>query len=459
MKIRTYFERFTIRIKQKIKFVTLWTLSLFLNGENPGSVTNSYELVINSNILPNSKFNPFKIQEIWSFSDRLWQLGRYKDSVKVRKEILENIYAINGIEEAKYFPPLLSAGFVNVIGHLGFLGNHLQAQKDNILTSGSRYLLSNKGIANKYIFNDLAQHFEIIPSHNGTLWSELPGVWHLVERLQLIRSEDGFIDLYELTEKVYSNNKITRMTPIIHFDDQIRIDSLNILKRYNFSSSDWFVCLHIRNSHDANDRRNQELDDYLPAVNEIIRRGGFVIRIGNKSMDALPSNPKIIDLLDDNLDQKLLHAFALANAKFMLGTTSGPALIPSLYGIPTLVTNLTSIARNSLSSSAGSFYLPKKVKIISGNYLSLAEILTRPESYSEATISELKKAGLELVNNSAEEILEATIEMFNNLDKGVFSKDLFPSAQAVNQIRNNHYAISRGYISESFISLNKFWLN
>ena len=459
MRFLSNYKIYPIIIKQKIKFAILWTISFVLSGENPGSVANSCEIVLNSNILPNRKFNPFKIQESWSYSDRLWHLGQYKDSVRLRKEILENIYLINGIRNSNYFPPILSAGFVNFIGHLGLLGNHIQAQRDNVLASGPRYLLSNRSIANKYIFNDLAKHFEVIPSDNGTAWCETPNLWHTVERLQLIRSAEDFIDPYELAEMVYTNNSITRLTPIIDFDEKVKNDALDKLKKYGFSSSDWFVCLHVRNSGMVEDRRNQEIKDYLPAVYEIIKRGGFVIRIGNKTMDAMPSNPRIIDLIEENSDQKLLHAFALANSKFMLGTTSGPASIPCIYGIPTLVSNCTSIARNTLSSSMGSFYLPKKMKNISGNYLSLSEMLVQSDSYSEMSISELRNIGLELVNNSSREILEATIEMFHNLEKDGASRNFFPSAKAVNQIRDKNGAISRGYISETFISSNNSWLN
>ena len=108
----------------------------------------------------------------------------------------------------------------------------------------------------------------------------------------------------------------------------------------------WFVCLHVRTAGffqevaaHRNSLRNAEIGSYLPAVEAIVRRGGWVVRIGDATMPALPEMPGLVDYAHSALKSDWMDVYLLGAARFFLGTTSGPWVVAHAFGTPVAMTN------------------------------------------------------------------------------------------------------------------------
>ena len=100
----------------------------------------------------------------------------------------------------------------------------------------------------------------------------------------------------------------------------------------------------------------------------ITKQGGWVIRVGDKSMSNLPKMKNVIDYANENIKSELMDIFLAAKSKFCVGTDSGYFRIPRFFGVPVLLTNtINHLIYYSLKSK--DLYLPKLVKRNSDNYI------------------------------------------------------------------------------------------
>ena len=103
----------------------------------------------------------------------------------------------------------------------------------------------------------------------------------------------------------------------------------------------WFVCLHVREAgfhKQWNSKlpamRDSEIEDYYPAIQEIVNAGGWVLRMGDPSMKPIPRMRNVIDYAHSAHRVPLADILLAASCRFFLGTNSGFATIPAIYGIP-----------------------------------------------------------------------------------------------------------------------------
>ena len=106
---------------------------------------------------------------------------------------------------------------------------------------------------------------------------------------------------------------------------------------------DRIVTLHCRGTGFRVDRRhdlrNVDIETYLPALRLLADRGYKIVRLGDKSMKALPPMPGVIDYARSKLKSPELDVLLPAIADFHIGSSSGLSLVPLLYGTPTLYLN------------------------------------------------------------------------------------------------------------------------
>lgn len=123
-----------------------------------------------------------------------------------------------------------------------------------------------------------------------------------------------------------------------------RIDELDDeLVRYGVTPNRWFCVLNYREPGYKHrpDRARRDLDPkpFMELVDYIIGTlGGQVIRVGHPKMTPFPNRPGFIDLamIEDNF---MLHAHAIARARFMIGSASGISHLGSAVNTPTAITN------------------------------------------------------------------------------------------------------------------------
>ena len=432
------------------KYLSFLKILFRSKGKIPKSA-NFQELIKSSGVFGNSNFDTFKFISEWHEAERKWNQGAYFEAVEKRAMILEEIYKKQSITDAQYFPPLLSKEFGVAIGHVGLMAVHLEASRIGILPPGQRFVPITRELASRAITKSILFHYKEVPTENCGEILEIPSAWHISERLQMVRGVDGFIDLYFMLEKLYSQRKVNRDNPILALDSSYEEQARFFLNGLGLPINSWFVSLHVRNAGSPGLRRNQPNESYFSAIRFITSQGGFVIRIGDASMEDFPQFDNFIDLTRQK-EHYWLHSYALANSEFHIGTTSGPDWIPSLFGVPTLIINTTAIGRNMHSLCDKSRFIPKHI-VSNSQKWSFGRILESTEAYAESEI-DIKNAKYQLEANSEAEILHASQEMFASVFNGE-KKETFTHMSEINKVRAQLGAVGYGCISESFISLNE----
>ncbi len=391
---------------------------------------------------------------------RSWRLfieGRYEESVRSRIEVMSEIYRQNGVNSISHWPPYLSNQYVTNVGHIGWLYAHVFSVKSNDIPNQKRYVSLPSNPRLRQFLNTVQDRVVLVPNQALFQLGNLPQNWHNFERIDLVKTHDSFIDIYQLYEKVFTSKLVSKSSPLTQLEDGYKSESMAALQHLGLPEGAWFVTLHIRNDRTSNTRRNQPIENFSEAIRYINSLGGWVVRIGDSGMDPLPLEGNILDLAVTAERNGWLHAYCLAECKFYLGTPSGPAFVAPFFGTPCLITNTTSIGRNTLAMSEHTIYLPKQLIDSNGRLLSFSETLDSPEGYGEMSSLDLQRRfDIRLEPSSPRAISNAVIEIMGRLE-GTFQPD--ESIQrSIDSIRRNQYFSSTGAISQSYIVDNPNWL-
>lgn len=189
----------------------------------------------------------------------------------------------------------------------------------------------------------------------------------------------------------------------------------------------WFVCLHVRESGfktgvrvdsrryaDVDAHRNADVDTYLLAVESIVARGGWVIRMGDPTMKPLPPMEQVIDYAHSDVRSDWMDVFCSAQCRFCMATSSGLPAVSIAFGVPLVQTNYLPLSTLILPEQ--DIFLPKLCRSVkNGRYLSFTDMLSPPLSTSLVRTG-YELAGVEIVDNTPEEINDAVLEMLASLD-------------------------------------------
>lgn len=408
----------------------------------------------NSSILSRNSKHYEKWDLAWQNAFSLWNRGEYQKAVRLRTEIMEEVYSFNEVEGSQYSPPFLSNEFCGPFGHNPMIAIHSIARELNLLPKGERYLATSKRVSDRPFIKNLAKHVTVIP-HVGPEWSDLPSEWHISERMQLFKTQEGFTDSYPIVEEVFNRQNLLETSPILKLDHDYEAIAEKKLFEYGIGEKDWFVTLHVRSTGSKIDIREQSISDYIPAIDHIISLGGKVIRIGDPSMPRVDSRPGLIDLSRDMNSQAPLHLYALAKAKFFIGTNSGPKMYPPLYGVPSIITNLTSIGLETFTLTRGTIYIPKTYFRLNRS-LSLTEILSSHLGYDNFNLKQLHQKNIQVCNSTSYDILKGVQEMLAFVFDGESRKNTELDLQ-VKRIREQSQFATSGKFAVSWLSQNAEW--
>jgi len=201
----------------------------------------------------------------------------------------------------------------------------------------------------------------------------------------------------------------------------------------------------------------------------------------NEEEELYFSNYPRIHSIKDKKDRDFLEFYCHYKSQFSLCGNSGDQFIPKLFGKKTLFHN--GIIPHSLSSG---IFLPKKfIDKITGKQLNLTQVLSRKIFYYEKSdtnrikkvspiyfrdIVHFEKKGIKVLENSEDEILNATKELIILSEKNKLNLN-DEQITLQNQIKeiyyNNFYKTDytmpakkiSGYISPSFLQSNKEFLD
>ncbi len=205
-------------------------------------------------------------------------------------------------------------------------------------------------------------------------------------------------------------------------DGKSNIGILNCIEKLGIPKVAWFVCLHVRESGFRNDKgrreyRNSNIKNYIPAIKEIVSKGGWVVRMGDDSMTPLPEMKNVIDYPFTEFKSDFMDLFLIKNCRFFIGCQSGIFDVAKLFSKPTLLLNMYN----------WTFGGPLHIK----DRGILKHIYSRKDN-RYLSIKEMFSGGWEMQNmngivnnfvyveNSKEEIFDAVIEYLGDIENTLF---------------------------------------
>jgi putative glycosyltransferase (TIGR04372 family) len=195
----------------------------------------------------------------------------------------------------------------------------------------------------------------------------------------------------------------------IRFDSRLRLE-----KCFPELRGKPYICLHVRtggflNDHKYSAPRNSSIENYLPAIDELVTRGYFVVRLGDSAMPPLQRNG-VLDYAHHRQRSQFHDILLVEHCEAYVGSLTGPIDLACLFEKRILTLNTLSIAHCTWYR-AGSLFIPKKAKL-NGKTLSLKQQI-------DLNLYEIMGNGhmnseVEWIENSADEILAALREFLQN---------------------------------------------
>lgn len=205
-------------------------------------------------------------------------------------------------------------------------------------------------------------------------------------------------------------------------------DGQNLLRSMGVPEGAPFVCFHNRDKTyleqmsiapgvDASyhDYRNSSIENYLPAAEALASAGIWAIRLG-KVVDR-PLQGQSARVIDYALKHRsdLGDIYLQKHCKFFLGTTSGLINVAWSFDVPTAVVNSAPFGQAPLHPY--DIFIPKKYRDSkTERILKFREIMDRKIDRLWES-KQFTDEGVDLVENSADEILQVALEMNARLDK------------------------------------------
>jgi len=223
--------------------------------------------------------------------------------------------------------------------------------------------------------------------------------------------------------------------------------------------------------------RNYNIDDFVLAAEELTKRGYYVLRMGvvvNKPINS--NNPKIIDYANSNLRSDFMDIYLGAKCSFCLSTKFGFDELPQIFNRPLAVVNNAPVGDIHAHREDYIVMIKHHVLKKEKRRLTLSEIFSNGVAFTD-NIKFFDQKGIELVDNTPEEIRDVAIEMVEKLE---FNQKLNPEDEELQKTfrrlfasnikrfnyHKNYYRKFYGSdpkikssISTKFLRENKNWLN
>jgi putative glycosyltransferase (TIGR04372 family) len=313
---------------------------------------------------------------------------------------------------------LLGYEWVTLIGHIGFIDCHLRMAELGILPRANYVLLApRQKVVNPAFLLLFAQQLCII--EDVALVDALLPYQRLVgDQFIAVRgtSTSAGRALAEPWAHAASRAQIAwakaKRAPIVAIEEGLRARGRALMREAGVTA-DWFVALHIREGGYHGDgpgttrqHRSANVGDYFDAIAQITSRGGAVVRLGDKSMTPLKSQPGVFDYAQSDIKSAEMDLFLCAEARLFVGTTSGLTTAVQALGTPMLLVNCIS-NDSQFWHHKTDFTLRLVYDRRANRYLSLRETYSQPLQALLIDEALLARHGLEIHANRPQEIAAA----------------------------------------------------
>lgn len=231
--------------------------------------------------------------------------------------------------------------------------------------------------------------------------------------------------------------------PLLKLKPEDVLHGRQVLSELGVPEDAWFVCLHVREpgfwgkwdrSHPS--IRNARIEDYRQAIEQVVARGGWVIRMGDRTMTPLVPMAGVVDYAHSALKSERMDVFLCGAARLFVGVNSGISLLPPTFGVPCLLTNFVPI---SIPFPYGKDRMLPKLFRRKGSdgLLSFDQMFER--GVAHAQFARYVDDDLEVMDNDPADIAEGVCEMLDEIDGRIDASEL----ASVDTLRRRYDAMLR----------------
>jgi putative glycosyltransferase (TIGR04372 family) len=204
-------------------------------------------------------------------------------------------------------------------------------------------------------------------------------------------------------------------TPLLVLRPADRLRGREALTAIGVPAGAEFVCLHareggyLRERTDSHHRqKNVDVESYLEAVETIVARGCWVVRMGDPSMKRLPPLDGVVDYAHSAAKGDWLDVFLAASCRFWLGSNSGLYMLAENFGVPVAMANAVPHSYRIWGQANVVIFKLYQSKPL-GRLLTFGESLAPGLFHAQ----DLDPNGIRAIDNTPEEIAELASEMLD----------------------------------------------
>ena len=210
--------------------------------------------------------------------------------------------------------------------------------------------------------------------------------------------------------------------PLLKLPDKYDAAGRELLAKHGMPEDAWFVCFHARSggyhadllAGNLTHYRNSNIEGYMPAMEAVRDRGGWVVRIGDSSMPPLPEMEGVIDYAVSDWREDWIDVFLLARSRFLVCVPSGPCAVAQAFGVPIVGVNWFPFGDWQYSSRDIMIFKPYR-RSDDGSYLTVSEMVGPPVRGLLAK-NAFDARGIEVIENSPDDIRATVVEMMDKCD-------------------------------------------
>lgn len=215
---------------------------------------------------------------------------------------------------------------------------------------------------------------------------------------------------------------INRREPSIQFSAEEEAAAAKELKEL-IPDDRPFICFHARDSAylskvsskrnwNYHDFRDSDINNYIPAAEELARRGYYALRVGSIVEKKIESSHQlVIDYAASSCRTELLDIYLGAKCHFFICSDTGMSIFSEMFRRPIVFVNWTALLRLPSFYVLNGLIIPKKLYLRNEKRFPSFKEIIESEMGSAVRAESYAKHNIELIENTPEEITAVSLEM------------------------------------------------
>jgi putative glycosyltransferase (TIGR04372 family) len=308
--------------------------------------------------------------------------------------------------------------------------------------------------------------------------------WFFLRPLDLIIRSFSYLSSFHAFEARGGDrdidNLFNKFPPHLQFRAEEEVHGEDGLRAMGIPKGAPFVCLTVRDSAYLNSIysadvfeyhkfRDSDVQNFVLAAEELAERGFFVIRMGAKVNAAINSaHPKVIDYAINGMRSDFMDIYLGAKCAFCISVGTGYDAVTTIFRRPIVYVNYSPVGYCFTFVNSSLLLAKHHLDADSKRELTLSEIFARSVGFCMQT-SDYLTNGVDLIENTPEEIRDVVIEMAERLEgtwqahpDGESLQQRFWEIFPTDAVNNNGVPLHgeiRSRFGADFLRNNKEWLS